>query len=67
MKSTKQVLNEYSIKKLIGYQTTFKSKKSIFLSLSQFNSVEYYLIYGKIFIKHIFNLPVGGIKKPPEN
>ena len=31
-------------------------KKSIFLSLSPFNSVEYYLIYGKIFIKHIFNL-----------
>ena len=42
-------------------------KKSNFLILSQFNSVEYYLIYGKIFIKYIFNLPVGGIKKPPEN
>lgn len=31
-------------------------KKSIFLSLSQFYSVEYYHIYDKIFIKHIFNL-----------
>lgn len=31
-------------------------KKSNFLILSPFNSVEYYLIYGKIFIKYIFNL-----------